>query len=194
MEYNTRWYNHKLLPNNNHIRHTHNRKNTVIRKNDLAIVNESKPRLMHFLACTTVREHNRNQEKITDFLFAEKKTNKQAQNKQPPAHCNREPSYQMVQPGPSSRTEWLQPAKNKRPQKKSQQTKRKGTAPTKRSTKTSKEFEQRSKESALVQPKFEEAKKRQRKSKLKFTTHLNGHKQTPQINNKSTAQQESTKR
>ena len=42
---------------------THNRKNTVIRKNDLAIVNESKPRLIHFVACKTVREYDRNQEK-----------------------------------------------------------------------------------------------------------------------------------
>ena len=44
---------------------TNTRKNTVIRKNDLAIVNETKPRLMQFVACKTVREYNRNQEKKT---------------------------------------------------------------------------------------------------------------------------------
>ena len=45
---------------------THNRKNVVVRKNDLAIINETKPRLMHFVACKTVREYNRNQEKIKE--------------------------------------------------------------------------------------------------------------------------------
>ena len=34
----------------------HNRKNVVVRKNDLAIINETKPRLMHFVACKTVQE------------------------------------------------------------------------------------------------------------------------------------------
>ena len=44
------------------------RKNTVVRKNDSAIVNETKPRLMHFVACKTAREYNRNQEKKTIFV------------------------------------------------------------------------------------------------------------------------------
>ena len=35
---------------------TINRKKTVIRKNDLAIVTESKRRLMQFVVCKTVRE------------------------------------------------------------------------------------------------------------------------------------------
>ena len=52
---------------------THNRANTTIRKNDLAIATETyqkptspphpqepKPRLMHFVACKTVREYNKN--------------------------------------------------------------------------------------------------------------------------------------
>ena len=56
---------------------TNTRKNTVIRKNDLAIVNETKPRLMHFVACKTVREYNRNQEKLKYFLLTEKKLAKQ---------------------------------------------------------------------------------------------------------------------
>ena len=47
---------------------THNRKNRVFRKNDLAIVNETKPRLIHFVACKTVREYKRNQEKIKEFF------------------------------------------------------------------------------------------------------------------------------
>ena len=57
------------------------RKNTVIRKKDLAIVNETKPRLMQFVACKTVREYNRNQEKIKQFLLTEKKQAKQSQQK-----------------------------------------------------------------------------------------------------------------
>ena len=51
------------------------RKNTVIRKSDLAIVTEQKPipettkeqqkpRLIHMVACKTVGEYKRNQEKI----------------------------------------------------------------------------------------------------------------------------------
>ena len=56
---------------------THNRANTRIRKSDLAIATETyqkptqppqsqehKPRLIHFAACKTVREYNRNGEKI----------------------------------------------------------------------------------------------------------------------------------
>ena len=38
---------------------TNNRKETVIRKNDLAIVNETKTKLMHFVVCKKVREYNR---------------------------------------------------------------------------------------------------------------------------------------
>ena len=65
---------------------THNRSNTRIRKSDLAIATEiyekptpppqtqePKPRLMHFVACKTVREYNRNREKIRKFFLEEKK-------------------------------------------------------------------------------------------------------------------------
>ena len=63
----------------------HNRTNTRIRKSDLAIATEtyqkptppqtkeSKPRLMHFVACKTVREYNSNREKIRKFCLEEKK-------------------------------------------------------------------------------------------------------------------------
>ena len=52
---------------------THNRKDTVIRKKDEAIVNETKPRPIHFVACKTVREYKRNQEKIKEFLLTERR-------------------------------------------------------------------------------------------------------------------------
>ena len=57
---------------------TTNRKNTVNRKNDLAIVTEKihhepepKPRLIHMVACKTVGKYKRNQEKIRK-LYLEK--------------------------------------------------------------------------------------------------------------------------
>ena len=60
------------------------RKNTVIRKNDLAIVTEQKPipeltkelqkpRLIHMVACKTLAEYKRNQEKIKKFCLEEAK-------------------------------------------------------------------------------------------------------------------------
>ena len=80
MENNSRRNHHKV--------HTHTitldtntRKNTVIRKNDLAIVTETKPlettekpRLKHMVACKTVGEYKRNQEKIKRFCLEEKAT------------------------------------------------------------------------------------------------------------------------
>ena len=60
---------------------TDNRKNTVIRKSDLSIVTETKslepesepkPRLIHMVACKTVSEYKRNQEKIRKFCLEEK--------------------------------------------------------------------------------------------------------------------------
>ena len=63
---------------------TYNRSNTRIRKSDLAIATEtyqkptsppqpqeSKPRLMHFVACKTVRKYNRNRGKIRKFCLEE---------------------------------------------------------------------------------------------------------------------------
>ena len=134
---------------------THNRKNTVIRKNDLAIVNETKPRLIHFIACKNVREYKRNQEKIKEFLLTDKKTNKKTQPKEQQNECFPGPSTQMDQPGPG-RTQWTQPAKNPK------QPKRKGTAPSKRTYKPNKDFDQRSKEAALAQTKLEKARQRQK--------------------------------
>ena len=134
-------------------RDTHNRKNTVIRKNDLAIVKETKPRLIHFVACKTVREHKRNQEKMKEFLLTEKKNNKKTHPEEQRNECIRGPSTQMDQPGPSE-TQWTQPAKNPK------QPKRKGMAPHKRTYKPNKDFDQRSKKAALT--KLEKARQRQK--------------------------------
>ena len=70
------------------------RKNTVIRKNQLAIVNEQKPitesteeqqkpRLIHMVACKTVGEYKRNQEKIKKFCLEEAKQQKVTKATQP---------------------------------------------------------------------------------------------------------------
>ena len=59
------------------------RKNTVIRKNDIAIATETKPipekpRLIHMVACKTVGEYKRNQENIRKFCLDEAKKQKAA--------------------------------------------------------------------------------------------------------------------
>ena len=71
---------------------TPKRKNTVKRKNDIAIATESiphpppepkppetKPRLIHMVACKTVGEYKRNQKKIRKFCLEETKAAKKAQ-------------------------------------------------------------------------------------------------------------------
>ena len=156
---------------------THNRKNTVVRKNDIAVVNETKPRLMHFVACKTVREYKRNQEKIKEFLLTEKKKNQKTQNNEkqpehifgPQIHMDQPgPSrtqgnkLQMDQPGPSG-TQRTQPANNPK------QPRRKGTAPTKRTYKPNKDFEIRSKEAAIAQTKLE---KKDNVKKKKLNHHV----------------------
>ena len=70
---------------------TDNRKNTVIRKNDLAKVTQSltsqerqlspPKRLIHMVACKSLREHNNNKEKIKQFCLEEKRQMKQRQEK-----------------------------------------------------------------------------------------------------------------
>ena len=68
---------------------TDNRKNTVIRKSDLAIVSQqllsdqkhtSPPkRLIHIVACKSLREYNNNKKKIKQFCLEEKRGAKQKQ-------------------------------------------------------------------------------------------------------------------
>ena len=74
--------------------HNHLDKKTVIKKNDVAIVTEEKlipeipkesqkPKLIHMVACKTISEHKRNQEKIRKFCLEEAKQLKAATNPQP---------------------------------------------------------------------------------------------------------------
>ena len=148
----------------------HNRKDTVIRKNDLAIVNETKPRLIHFVACKTVREYKRNQEKIKEFLLTEKKNNQKTQSKEKQQEHNPVTTIHTDQPVPST-SQWNyghtdQPgpsgSQRNQPNKNPKQPRRKGTAPTKHTYKPNKDFEVRSKEAALAQSRLEKAKQRQK--------------------------------
>ena len=139
---------------------THNRKDTVIRKNDLAIVNESKPRLMHFVACKTVREYKRNQEKIKEFLLTEKK-NQKAQGKTKQKETEQlTTTTDMDQPGPSKST-WTCEQPCATGATKTNKQRRKTSAPSKRNNKPNKDFEVRSKEAALAQSRLEKAKQHQ---------------------------------
>ena len=78
MEYNSRRNNYELLPDTITL-DTDNRNNTVIRKNDLALITATKCRkrepkrlLLNMVACKTVSEYKRNQEKIKKFCVEEK--------------------------------------------------------------------------------------------------------------------------
>ena len=89
---------------------THNRKNTVIRNNDRAISSEKRqipqepqPRLINFVACTTVGEYNRNKRKIEKFCLAEKdQAAKEARSGHPPTYEAQKPQTPLYAPGPSS--------------------------------------------------------------------------------------------
>ena len=148
---------------------THNRKDTVIRKNDLAILNETKPRLIHFVACKTVREYKRNQEKIKEFLLTEKKNNQKTQSKEKQEH-NPVTTFHTGQLVPSTSQynyrhtdqPGLSGSQRNQPNKNPKQPRRKGTAPTKHTYKPNKDFEVRSKEAALAQSRLEKAKQRQK--------------------------------
>ena len=67
------------------------RKNTVIGKSDIAIATETKPRLIHMVACKTVGEYKRNQEKIRNFCLEEARNNStrnQQKNQGPSTESN----------------------------------------------------------------------------------------------------------
>ena len=97
------------------------RKNTVIRKNHLAIVNEQKPiretteeqqkpRLIHMVACKTVGKYKRNQEKIKKFCLEEAKQEKATKAAQPTGgHKTQQTNFRNTRPRAQS-TNWS-PAK-----------------------------------------------------------------------------------
>ena len=125
---------------------TDNRKNTVIRKNDLAIVTETKPRepepepkprLIHMVACKTVGEYKRNQEKIRKFCLEEKAAIAKQQEAQarssrptplqptPILHNQPGPSKSIIDTQPLGHSELIAMAKkNQQAQKRKRTTKR----------------------------------------------------------------------
>ena len=116
---------------------------------------------MHFVACKTVREYNRNQEKIKQFLLTEKKQTKQSKQKDqldsPEEPTNINEAHFYSQPGPSHQLDIPGPNNRNPPQRKRKQ------QPTKRSTKPKSDFDRKSKEAAIAQSKLNKAKERQRK-------------------------------
>ena len=82
------------------------RKNTVIRKNDIAIatetkpIPETKPRLIHMVACKTIGEYRRNQEKIKKFCLEEAKQAKRISTTVP-MRCHPTTNEPQEIPGPS---------------------------------------------------------------------------------------------
>ena len=79
MEHNSRRNNNTLFTPHNNLRYEHKKKHCYSKKNDLATVTETKPletiekpRLPHMVACKTVGEFKRNQDKIKKFCLEEK--------------------------------------------------------------------------------------------------------------------------
>ena len=158
---------------------THNRSSTRIRKSDLAIptetyqkptsppqLQEPKPRLMNFVASKTVREYNRNREKIRKFCLEEKRRiqTRETEQASPVDESTMDPAgtsnfQTQQQAGPSGKK------KNTDTQKRRTERKRKALSPSKRKLRPSKNktstFEQKSKEAANAQTKLTIAKKRQ---------------------------------
>ena len=159
MEYNPGRDNNKLHTPHNHNRHT-KRKDTVIRKSDIAIATETirnKPRLIDFVACKTVGGYKRNREKIEKFYLDEKKQKEKWAAEQ---STQQQDEYQ---PGTSRQTQQAatKPTK-KETSTRQKQKQRKGKAgsprrkpqqPTKRTHVP--QFEAKSKQAALAQSKLE---------------------------------------
>ena len=168
---------------------THNRANTRIRKHDLAIATETyqkptprphpqepKPRLMHFAACKTLREYNRNKEKIGKFCLEEKRQ-LQMHEMEPATPAKTPEERSTMDSAGTSNTKLQQQAgpSNKKQQsvtqKRRTERKRKALSPSKRIPRPSKNttttFEQKSKEVAIAQTKLTLARKRQQQLKQK---------------------------
>ena len=104
---------------------------------------------MHFVACKTVREYNRNQEKIKQFLLTEKKQAKQSQQKhqleRPERTYNTSGLQYPSQPGPSHQFDIPGPSKTKPQQHERKQNQ------IKRPQQSISDFERKSKEAAIAQ-------------------------------------------
>ena len=171
---------------------THNRANTRIRKSDLAIATETyqkptpppqtqepKPRLMHFVACKTVREYNRNKEKIRKFCLEEKRKLQTHEMEQATPALTQEDRSTMDPTGTSNKQLQQQAGpsnKKQQPvtQKRLTECKRETLPPSKRILWPSKNktstFEQKPKEAAIAQTKLTLARKRQQQLKQKQHT------------------------
>ena len=137
---------------------------------------------MHFVACKTVREYNRNREKIRMFCLEEKRQiqRDQGQVEEQSTQAHRELSDDQAGPsaptsdqaGPSSQQD--PPPRPTNSKKRRTERKRRNASPSKRTTRQIKnkpsEFEQKSMEAALAQTKLMSAKKRHQQNRQKGPT------------------------
>ena len=138
---------------------TPKRKDTVIRKSDIAIATEilqNKPRLIDFVACKTVDEYKRNREKIKKFYLDEKKQNKKWAAEQPTQQQEPQPgTSRQLQQAATKPTKRETSTKQRQKQRKGKagSPRRKPQQPTKRIHVP--QFETKSKQTALAQSKIE---------------------------------------
>ena len=121
---------------------TPTRKNTVVRKSDIAIATDTRtlvrtiqaePRPMKFVACKTVGEYNRKKEKIGKFCLDEQKAKEAEEQKQSTSQQDTRDKFNNIpnerdQPGPSKTNEkqkkTQRKANTKSPKRKNKPTKR----------------------------------------------------------------------
>ena len=134
---------------------TDNRKNTVIRKSDLAIVTETKPRepvpeqkprLIHMVVCKTVGEYKRKQEKIRKFCleekaaFAKQQEEKAKQARTTPLQSTSKsqnppgPSHNIIDTQPLRHAELVELAKKNQQAQRRQRAKKRPTKTTQKQT------------------------------------------------------------
>ena len=153
---------------------TPKRKDTVIRKSDIAIATEAipnKPRLIDFVACKTVGEYNRNREKIKFYLDEKKQKEKWAaeqstqQQDEPQPGTSRQTQQAATKPTKKHTTTKQKQRKGKAgsPRRKPQQSTKRTHVP---------QFEAKSKQAALAQSKLEQAKRRQQRYSSIVSTDL----------------------
>ena len=154
------------------------RKNTVIRKNDIAITTETKPRLIHTVACKTVGEYKRNKEKIRKFCLEEErnKARQQESEKTGQSKWTHESIKQLAQTNQiqqqrgSKRKQTPSPSTSKKPTKRTTPTNKSPTqAPLTKRTRQQPTFNLRAQQAAMNYA--AESKKPQQKTQSK-TVHF----------------------
>ena len=134
------------------------RKNTVIRKNDIAIATETKPRLIHMVACKTVGEYKRNQEKIKKLCLEETRNNAKQQKSEMPGNSKRtqenikqlaHSNQRQQQRGSKRRPTSSSPTANKSAKRRTSTTKSPPKTPAKKKTRQQPSFNTMAQQAAI---------------------------------------------